>query len=390
MKNPNRRIFLKSSALAALPAFISTQGFSKTEQEEAGKKPAMPSIKFSGDGRSFEPLEYLEELKNVNVTSPLTSDFYGKGGAVEALEKRFAELTGKESAIFMPTGTMANQFAIAVLSREKTKVYVQDTSHLYRDEADAAQSVFNKRLMPLAKGETYFTALQLKDAIEELPSTEVFQSGVGAISIENPVRRSFGATVPLEEIKKICSYCKANSIGTHLDGARIFLASAWTGVSVKEYSSFFDTVYVSLYKYLGASAGAILCGDKSVIDKMPNLIKIHGGNMHGSWSNAAMALHRLEGIEKRYADMVVRADELIAGINKIQGVRITGVKEGTNIYKLALAKSIDSNKMRDTLSTEFGITVRPQNDANEVFLMMNETILYQTAAYILNAFAKSI
>jgi threonine aldolase len=280
----------------------------------------------------FEPLAYLNELQNVHAVAAIEKDNYGTGGAVEALEKKFVEITGKEKAIFMPTGTMANQLAISVLSGENTKIFVQDTSHIFRDEADAAQSVFQKRLMPLAKDETFFTAQQLQDAIEKMPGEEVFKSGIGAVSIENPVRRTKGRMVPIEEIRKISTYCRKNNIKLHLDGARIYMASAWSGVSIKEYASYFDSIYISLYKYLGASAGAMLCADKGVIDKMPHLIKVHGGAMYGNWSNAAMALHRLDGIETRLQNAIKRADQLFPELNKVSGIKITALPGGTNIY----------------------------------------------------------
>ena len=125
-------------------------------------------VKFYGDGESFDGPAYWEQLQQAHSKQPIKVDRYGSGGAVEELEKKFEAITGKEKAIYMPSGTMANQLAIAVLSGENTKVFVQDTSHVYRDEADAAQSVFNKRLMPLAKNETYFTSDTLKQAIENL------------------------------------------------------------------------------------------------------------------------------------------------------------------------------------------------------------------------------
>ncbi len=390
MKKVDRRNFIKSSALAMAPAIIPVSMMSSSEAMAREDQVAYPFVRFSGDGRFYEPAEYLNELQQIHLTMPIKGDNYGHGGAVEALEKKFAELTGKEKAIYMPTGTLANQLAISVLSGDNTKVYVQETSHVYRDEADAAQSVFNKRLMPLAKDETYFTAAQLQEAIEELSTTEVFQSGVGAVSVENPVRRKFGGTVPLEEIKKISMYCKSHSIKLHLDGARLYLASAWQGVSVMEYSSWFDTVYISLYKYLGASGGAILCGNASVIDKMPHLIKIHGGNMASNWTNAAMALHKLERIEQRFADTVKQSSEVVNGLNRIIGIAVTGIDQGTNIFNLSLQKEIDGNKMRDRLYNEFKIMVRPPDENNKIMLMMNETILYQNTAYILNAFSKSI
>lgn len=125
-------------------------------------------VKLFGDGEMFEPDEYLEELKQANAHSKIIKDRYGVGGVVEALEKTFATVTGKEKAVFLPSGTMANQLAIAVLSGDKPKVYVQDESHVYRDEADAAQEVFHKRLMPLAKGKAWFTATELEESIHRL------------------------------------------------------------------------------------------------------------------------------------------------------------------------------------------------------------------------------
>ena len=176
-------------------------------------------------------------------------------------------------------------------------------ARLDQGKADAAQSIFNKRLMPLAKNQTFFTADELKKAIENLDNEEVFKSGLGCVSIENPVRRTDGRMIPIDEIKKISEYCRSKNIKLHLDGARIYMASAWSGISIKEYASYFDTIYISLYKYLGASGGAILCGDKTLIEKMPHMIKIHGGNMFGNWLNAAMII--LKGVinQKRSANL---------------------------------------------------------------------------------------
>ena len=275
MKALNRRNFIKASGLTVLPATLPSINLLARSHNKQSAPANEPIVKFFGDGEFYDGLAYLEQLQVAHNRQPLKVDRYGSGGAVEELEKKFQGITGKEKAIFMPSGTMANQFAITALSGENTKVFVQDTSHVYRDEADAAQSIFNKRLMPLAKDQAFFTADDLKKAIESLDNEEVFKSGIGCVSIENPVRRSDGRMVPIEEIKKISEYCRSKNLKLHLDGARIYMASAWSGVSIKEYSGYFDTIYISLYKYLGASGGAILCGDKPLIDKMPHMIKIH-------------------------------------------------------------------------------------------------------------------
>ncbi|RYY64383.1 MAG: threonine aldolase, partial [Chitinophagaceae bacterium] len=174
----NRRNFLKKSSLGLLPALLPALPAFATEPNYLPDPPGK-WVKFYSDGESFNELEFLEELQVAHKKQPLRSDRYGSGGAVEELEKKMAALTGKDKAIFMPTGTMANQLAISTLCGENTKIFVQDTSHIYRDEADAAQSVHNKRLMPLAMNKTYFTADELENAIENLPNVEVFKSGVG-------------------------------------------------------------------------------------------------------------------------------------------------------------------------------------------------------------------
>ena len=387
MTSFSRRKFLRATALPAMIPII--PGFSSTTVGTY-QPPVNPLIKFFGDADMLEPGDYISELQKAHSALAIVRDRYGSGGVVEALEKRFVEITGKERAIFMPSGTMANEFAIAVLSEENTKVFVQETSHVYRDEADAAQSVFQKRLMPLAKGETFFTADQLQTAIESLSAEEVFKSGIGAVSIENPVRRANGCTVPLQEIQKISSYCKKNNIRLHLDGARLYIASAWTGIPVKEYASHFDTVYISLYKYLGASAGAILCGDKDVIDKMPHLMKVHGGAMFGNWTNAAMALYRLNIIENRFKDVVKRTNELVTELNKLSGCKIEALPGGTNIYQLQLPSGVNGKQLQERLNKEHGIRIPGLNAKNSTYVTMNETLLYQSADFVVNAFAKSI
>jgi len=386
----NRRDFLRLSGLSIVPAILpSTSLFGKQQSSEEPFADE-PRIDLFGDGKMFSPAEYIDVLKQLNTTTAIERDSYGNGGVVAVLEKKFEAITGKEKAVFMPSGTMANQLAIAVLSGENTKVFVQDLSHVYRDEADAAQSVFEKRLMPLAMGQTYFTADMLKEAIDSLGSLEVFKSGIGAVSIENPVRRADGRSVPIEEIKKISAYCRGNNIKLHLDGARIYMSSAWSGVSIKEYSSYFDTVYISLYKYLGAAGGAVLCGDKAVMEKIPHLIKIHGGNMYSNWPNAAMALHRLEGIEERMQAVVSRSTEIFAAINKLPGIKITALDGGTNIYQLQLAKEVDAKKLQSALRTTYFIRMPGADKNNKAFITVNETLLNRDAAFVVDAFKKSI
>lgn len=386
MSGFNRRHFLKASGLTILPVLVPAHSLLANTGTVNQQTAADTVIRLYGDGILYEPSQYIEQLQQVNSATPIEKDRYGVGGVVAALEKKFEAITGKEKAVFMPSGTMANQFAIAVLSGEKTKVFVQDTSHVYRDEADAAQSVFQKRLMPLAKGEAFFTADMLRDAVTSLSQQEVFASGVGAVSIENPVRRADGRMVPLEEIKKISAYCRSNNIGLHMDGARIHMAAASSGVPIKEYASYVDTIYISLYKYLGAASGAMLCGDKTVMDKMPHLMKIHGGSMYGNWANAAVALSKLDGIEEKLKQVVQRAAAIFSLLSGVPGIQIVPIDGGTNIYTLELAKNIDGKKFQESLNKQFNIRMARPDDKNQVQITVNETLLFRDVSYIADAF----
>ena len=380
----NRRQFLKTSGIALAPVLIPTVASanrSTTNQLHAEE----PVVRFFYDGDDLNAGQYLETLQQANRREAIQRDFYGEGGAVTALEKKMAVITGKEKAIYLPTGTLANQLAIAVLSGTNTKVFVQDTSHVYRDEADAAQAVFGKRLMPLGNNQPYFTADELQQAIKGLKDREVFSSGIGAVSVENPVRRSEGRRVPIEEIRKISEYCRSQQIPLHLDGARIYMAAAWSGVTVKEYASYFDTIYISLYKYLGAAGGAILAGPAAVIDKMPHLIKIHGGTVFGNWVNAAMALERLEGMEARLQEAIGRSRQIFEGINAIPGLKVSALEGGTNIYAFEL-EGVDGNKLQQRLAKEFNILIVPPRDRKRITLTVNETLLNREPGFIIGAF----
>ena len=191
----NRRNFLQLSGLSTLPVVTGAapitaapwpQPSSKNARSAAsatadeapataGRAPATNAsaepaiIWFTRDGPRLAPDQYITLLGEINKTNPIKGDAYGEGGTVADLLAKFMELTGKEAAIYMPSGTLANQLAIAVLSGANDKVFVQETSHVFRDEADAAQSVYGKRLMPLAKGNYAFT---LQDLQQELHYVE--------------------------------------------------------------------------------------------------------------------------------------------------------------------------------------------------------------------------
>jgi threonine aldolase len=355
----------------------------------AGAETPVP-VSFARDGLGYTPAEYISKLDEINKARPVKPDFYGTHGTVEELLTTFTALTGKEAAFFMPSGTLANQLAIQVLSGENSKVFVQETSHVFRDEADAAQSLYGKRLVPLAKGKHAFTLEELQQEISYAAKEEYFKTGIGAISIEIPVRRCNAQVFPIEELRKISAWCREKGYKLHLDGARLHLASAWSGVSVREYSSYFDTVYLCLYKYLGATSGAVLCGPKSIIEPMEHLVKVHGGSMYQNWTNAAMALHTLQGLEERLRATRERSDRLFQALNKIPGIRIRPVPEGSNIFLLQTEKGYDGKTLARMLAEKYAIRVPTPEEDGVSHLHVNESLLLRDEEAIVAAFRAAV
>ncbi len=389
LKSTDRRSFLKSIGLSSLPVLLPSTGFASGGNSSDPVK-ENEFINFVSDGLYFSPAEYIKKLDGINTLSTIKGDRYGNGGATKELEEAFAKLTGKEKAVFFPTGTMANQLAIKILNGDNTKIVVPENSHIYRDEADAAQSVHSKRLIAAGQGKAYFSLQDLKDTIAYYDTGEVFKSGLGTVVIESPVRRADGAAMPLDVMKEITAYSKEKGYKTHLDGARIHIASAFTGVSVAEYAAQFDTVYISLYKYLNAMNGAILCGPASVIDQMSHQIKIFGGTTYQTWGSSAMALHYLNGIEERWRQVAQSAGQLISELNKIKGISITPIEHGTNIFNLKVDTNIDVKKLGQALYQDFNIGIGGMNPDGIIKFQVNDSLLRRKPEDLLSAWKKSI
>ncbi|MET0244421.1 MAG: aminotransferase class I/II-fold pyridoxal phosphate-dependent enzyme [Flavitalea sp.] len=395
----DRRSFIRKSGLALLPGLLPMAGFTSIIRDPdisvplagTGKNADLPpvTVNFVSDGEILSPSQQIAKLSEIDKKSAISADSYNEGGVVAALEKEFEKITGKPKAIYLPTGTMANQLAIAALSANGSKIFVQETSHVFRDEADAAQTVHGKRLIPLAKGKTGFTAEELAEAVEYYYNGEVFKTGDVTVSIENPVRRTDGGQIPFEELKKISAYCRSKNIKLHLDGARLFLASGYSGVSIKEYATLFDTVYISLYKYFGAAGGAILCGDNDLIAKMPHLVKVFGGTMYQSWPQAAMALNTLNGFEARFKASIQKADKLFTELNKLPQIKINPHPNGSNLFTGTVTEKVSTRKLSETLR-KYGVLFSGFMREGKLRIAVNESILKISNEDLLKAFAEGL
>jgi threonine aldolase len=206
------------------------------------------AIVFSGDGEPQSPESTVERLGELLASGKLQPDTYSLGGSVEEFELRMADELGKEAAIWMPTGTLANHLALRRHSKTRSRVILQEQSHIYQDEGDALARLSGLNAVPLAHERPYFTTEEMRTALDHSVRGRVLNP-VGAVSIESPVRRQAGQVMPWDEMKAVSELCRTEGIPVHLDGARIFMMSAATGIGVKEYADLFDSVYISTWKY---------------------------------------------------------------------------------------------------------------------------------------------
>jgi len=380
-----RRNFLKTAAATALLPVINLSAFGAGKSTDDKKKLA----DLTSDGLNLTPKEYSELLVKLLENDQTEADFYSLGGHVEKLEIKFAKLLGKEAAVFMPTGTLANHLAIRSLSGLNKRVIVQQESHVYNDTGDSSQVLSNLNLIPLSAGKATFTIDEVDAVVKRTESGRV-ASKVGVISIESPVRRKVGEVFAYDQMKEISKYAKANEIKMHLDGARIFLASAYSKIPVTDYASLFDTVYVSLYKYFNAACGAILAGPKELIAPMYHTRRMFGSGLHQSWAFAAVADHYADGFSERYAKAVTVSEELIKKLSNNSRFTIQRIPSGTNIFRLTV-KDMPAESFVENLKNK-GVIARAigKTAPNDLNLLVNESLLWSSAAELEEAFVKSL
>ena len=346
-------------------------------------------VVFRGDGEPKEPGEMLRRLAEFHGEVGLELDDFSRGGTVEKLELRMAEMLGKEAAVFMPTGTLANHLAIRRHCGVRPRAVVQEQGHVYNDTGDSVTGLSSINLVPLGKGMSGFTLDELKEAVERSETGRVANE-IGAVVIESPVRRQEGRVVSFDRMEEITGFCAQRGISTHLDAARLYMMSAATGIEPRRYTALYDSVYVSLYKYFGAPFGAVLAGEARFIEDMYHHRRMFGSGLPSSALAAALALQGAQGFEERFAAAMERARSVFARVSHIPGVDIRPFADGSNIFPMTVEPGIDADKLVSSLSRE-GVFVYPEaGSPRRILLTVNITVLRRSEDGLVDAFKRAV
>src|SRR5256885_7422331 len=382
MARVDRRQFFRIGGLASGIA----AGLPRVALGDAIDDRADRDVRLSGDGVGLTPTQYAGLLNQLVEAAGFAPDSYSLGGIVDQLEDECARVLGKERAIFMPTGTLANHMAVPPLAGGSSRVIVQEESHFYQDEGDCAQTLNALTVIPLAPGRATFSADDVQRVIDQTKAGRVV-SRVSAISIESPVRRKQGERFDPGEMKKIIALARREGIRLHLDGARLFLQAAYTGESVAEYARPFDTVSVSLYKYFNAASGAILAGRRALLDGMYHGRRMFGGGLNQVWPFALVARHYLDGFSDRYSRAVRTSEEWIRALGRHGAFTIDRVPSGTNLFRLRVSGT-DPASLQRRLAAARVMLAPPQSGA---FLIgVNETLNRTRAADLTDTFVRAL
>lgn len=388
MNSIHRRDFLKLGGIAAVIGLVEGNASPQIQSDKDKIAILQKAVKFTKDGIDMTPLEYSHLLLKLAEEGKIKTDYYSTGGTVEELEHKFAKWLGKESAVFMPTGTLANHIAIRKLAGTKKRAIVQEESHIYNDSGDCLQTLSGINLIPMAFQKATMTLDEVKAALSRTAAGRV-ATGVGVISIESPVRRKYEEMFDFEEMKKISAFAREKGIKLHMDGARLFVASVHSGIPPSEYAGLFDTVYTSLYKCFNAAAGAILAGPKNFIEDLFHVRRAFGGGMPQVWPFAAVALHYIDSFIDEYSKALNIAGKIFKLLQKNDAFKIEKIPNGTNVFKLHV-RGTELQIFKNSLKQKNIHLPSPQKNWNGFTMKINPTLNRTTAESLADVFNEAL
>jgi len=292
----------------------------------------------------MSPAESAVDLRSDTVTRPTPAmrrvimdaevgdDVFGDDPTVQALERRVAELAGKEAALYVPSGTMGNQLAIKCHTEPGDEVLLERESHIFLYE-QGGLGANSGCLAHLVSGERgVITPEQLAAAVRDPADDHVAR--VRLVCLENTHNRQGGVIVPLERLQAVAAVARAQGVAVHLDGARLWNASVASGIPLRDWAASADSVMMCFSKGLGAPVGSILAGPGDFIRRAHRVRKRWGGGMRQAGILAAACLYALDHHLERLAEDHRRAKTLAAGFAQVPGARVAEPETNIVIVRL--------------------------------------------------------
>jgi threonine aldolase len=330
------------------------------------------------------PATVRESLRDI-LESPLSlerADIYGKGGVLTDLETEVAELLGKEAAVFMPSGTMAQQIALRIWSDRSgcRRVAFHPTSHLELHEQMAYRELHQLEAVLLGEAERLFT-------LEDLQAVE---GDLSALLIELPQREIGGQLPTWDELSAICHSAKERGTKLHMDGARLWECQPYYARSYAEICAPFDSVYVSFYKVLAGLPGAILAGPADLIEAARVWQRRHGGNLYRLAANAISAKMALADRLPKIPSYVEKAAEIAGVLDQFDRVSVVPAQPRTNMMHLHF--SDDRERLLDAayqIAQENKVALLPYlSPTGQMELAAGDATLELSKSEIVNLFTK--
>jgi threonine aldolase len=300
-------------------------------------------------------------MRKAMAEAEVGDDVFGEDPTVNLLQERAAEWVGKEAALFVPSGIMANQLAVRLLTQPGDEVIIEAQAHVFHYEAGAGGALSGIQFYPLPGARGVLEADQVADAIR---TDENYLPPTRLICLENTHNRGGGTIYPLEKIKAIATIARGHGVAMHLDGARIFNASVASGIPAAEYAKPFDTVSFCLSKGLGAPVGSLICTTADRIPKLRRLRRMFGGGMRQAGILAAAGLYAMEHNIKRLTEDHAHAKKLAKALADLPGISIDPDHVQTNIVIFDISKTrysppqaVEALKKEDVLVVPFGKTL---------------------------------
>lgn len=280
------------------------------------------------DLRSDTVTRPTPEMREAMMQAEVGDDVFSEDPTANQLEANVAELLGKEAAIFVPSGTMGNQLAIRLHTEPGDEVLCEADCHIAHYESGAPAALSGVLLRTIQGKRGSIGADQIADHLRHGYEWEARSS---LLCVENTHNRAGGTIISIDDIRAVCAEGRSHGLALHLDGARIWNATAATGISEKEYAAGFDTVSVCLSKGLGAPVGSLLAGPSEMITRARRFRKMFGGGMRQIGFLAAAGLYALDHRRERLIEDHQNARVLAEGIDTVAGLDIDPTDVDTNI-----------------------------------------------------------